>query len=375
MSERAPALRLRTRGATVAAALLVLVGVVAGSGACSALRAGRLLDDALQPPPEPAAGLVRADIVLPTRAGRVTVRTVRPATDDGPWPAIVLVHGAVDAGARERRFAAFADAFAARGMAVAAPDLRSLATFRMDRDDPVRVADVARWLAHDSGWAEDGDVALAGVSVGGSFALVAAGDGALRADVSAVLAFGAYADLDALLLRWLTGPTQEHGELFDPLREGRRLVLLGNVDHLVEPAERDEVASRIRAILDGQPVAADGLSPAAAEVVAVAAGSDPLAPERARALLDRLGETLGRLSPARGAPPAAPVYLLHGSRDPVVPVEDIASLATALRARGVPVDTHVTDLFDHVDAETRPGLLEAWPLLRFLGAFLDDAGL
>jgi dienelactone hydrolase len=356
-------------------ALLLLVAVALSSSACSALRAGRLLSDALQPPTDLGTRVTVEDVDVDTRAGGVTVVLARPADADGPLPAVVLVHGAVDAGARERRFMAFVRAFAARGMVVAAPDLRALASFHMDVQDPVRIADVATWLAQESGYAEDGHVAIAGVSVGGSMGLLAADDDAVRDDVSAVMAFGGYADLEALLQHWMTQDTEDHGELFDPLTEGRRMVLLGNVDHLVEPAHRDEVRRHLRALLDGTVVGGHPLPPDASEVVAVARSKDPLEPERARALLGRMRPVLTALSPSRAARPIAPVYLLHGASDPVVPVSDLDALATALEGRGVDVTAHVTELFDHVNAESSPGFFESWPLLRFIGAFLDDAGL
>lgn len=364
----------RRRRFAVALAAVALLLVPLSCSACSALRAGHLLQDALQPTEEIASAVSVEEVDVPTRAGDVRVLLARPVADADPLPALVLVHGAVDAGARERRFVAFLRAFAARGMVVAAPDLPSLARFRMDADDPARIADVGRWLA-DTGRAEDGRVALSGVSVGGSYALVAADDAVLRDHVSTVLAFGAYADLGTLLHGWMTAPSDPHERLFDPLTEGRRLVLLGNADLLVGPADREEVERRLRAILDGREAAGPPLAPDAAEVVAIAESTEPLSMERARTLLERLRDPLVTLSPARGTTPAAPVYLLHGARDPVVPVADMDALAAALRGRGVAVRTHATDLFDHVDARSSPGLLEAWPLLRFLGAFLDDAGL
>lgn len=69
------------------------------------------------------------------------------------------------------------------------------------------------------------------------------------------------------------------------------------------------------------------------------------------------------------------MYLLHATADPVVPPSDLAELAASLRSRGVSVETHRTDLFEHVDAEGPPGFFAAWPLLRFFSGFLDDAGL
>ncbi len=361
-------------GGLIAVALVLTVVL---SGACSALRAGVLLRDAMEPPADLTERVQSSEVRVRTRSGDTDVLLFRPRTGDEALPALVLCHGAVETGARDSRLLDFARAFAARGMVVAVPHLPSLAKFRIDPADTTRIADVTRWLASESGEAEDGRAALAGVSVGGSYAIIAADDAQVRDDVSAVLAFGGYADMERLLFKWMTSDGDAPSELFDPLTEGRRLVLLGNVEHLVAPEYVDRVRRHLKLILQGNRALDIPLPPEASEVVAAAANESPLPPEIAERLLSRMRDELAAVSPEREATPLAPVHLLHATADPVVPTADLTALASALRGRGVTVDTHVTDLFGHVaapDQET-PGFFEAWPLLRFVGGFLDDAGL
>lgn len=365
----------RVRARWIVLAILALLLVIVAACACSTLRAAALLQDATTPPADLVERVHKSELSVATRAGPTEVTYLRPWGEDGPLPAIVLCHGAVEGGARDRRLLDLANAMAVRGMVVALPHLPDLESFKIARSDAVRIADVTRWVADESGDAADGRAALAGISVGGSYALVAADDPVVRDRVSAVLAFGAYADLERLLVHWMTFSGEAPSELFDPLTEGRRLVLLGNVEHVVPPEHVAETRRRLEAILDGRAPPDDRLPPAVQEVVTAAANAEPLPQAAAERLVGMIGEDLAVLSPARAAAPSAPVYLLHADTDPVVPTADLDALAAALRSRGVDVTTHVTGIFGHVTADETPGLLASWSLLRFVAGFLDDAGL
>jgi alpha-beta hydrolase superfamily lysophospholipase len=380
MSARRPAVL----GALLLLGALLAVGTVVG---CSTYRAGRVLSDTLAGADAVADELVETLHQVPTRAGPLAVTVYRPRDAGAPLPAFLLVHGATIEGAADARFVALARAVAARGASVATPDLPALASLRLDAGEPARLADVALWLGERTELAADGRLALMGISVGGSYALLAAADARLAPRVRAVFVFGAYADLEALLLEWLTAPVAT-AELLDPSTEGRRRVLLGNLDALVEPAHRAAVAGAIDELLRGRtPPAPAGLGPRAARVLAAARSEQPLSPAAAEEILQPLVPALAALSPAAvgaiadagavGAVgvPAAPVFLLHAEADPVVPLAHGLALHELLVARGAEVRLHVTGIFAHVDPGHRPSFFEAFPLLRFFGAFLDAAGL
>ncbi len=57
------------------------------------------------------------------------------------------------------------------------------------------------------------------------------------------------------------------------------------------------------------------------------------------------------LSPAREATPAAPVYLLHGTDDNVIPAIESFLLADTLRGRGVTVHQLATPLITHAEVD------------------------
>jgi dienelactone hydrolase len=346
---------------------------------CGTIRAGLLVRDALKSPAELAPHVKESRLSYDAAGERLEMRVYRPLDADGPCPGIVLVHGAVVDGANDPRFIALAQAMAKRGGTVATPDLRSLRDFRLDRNDPARVVAAARALADRVDLVRDGKVAIVGISVGGSYGLLASLDDRLSGRVTAILTFGAYSDLDWLLRRWMTDPKSDAPELLDPQTTGRRLVLRGNLGVLVEPGERDSVREIIDRLLDGRPAGEvpEGLSPAARRVVAVAISEGPVDPAVVSKLLEPLEADIAALSPAlRSGAPAAPVYLLHGESDPIVPVADLETLREHLESRGAKVSVHVTDIFSHVKrmGEGTPTLFSAWPFLSFLAGFLSDAG-
>src|SRR4029079_12783987 len=78
------------------------------------------------------------------------------------------------------------------------------------------------------------------------------------------------------------------------------------------------------------------------------------------------------LSPDRSPATHAPVFLLHGSEDNVIPAQERPLLATSLTQQGnTQVEWLLTPLLSH--ANVRPaGAAEAWKLIRFWKGILED---
>jgi dipeptidyl aminopeptidase/acylaminoacyl peptidase len=76
------------------------------------------------------------------------------------------------------------------------------------------------------------------------------------------------------------------------------------------------------------------------------------------------------LSPERSPAPAAPVFLLHGTDDNVIPAVESRLLAEALRARGTPVRLLLTPLITHAEVDREPRFAEVRDLLAFWGDIL-----
>ena len=155
-------MRVKSRCALL---LLVLVSEVA-LGLCSGcrmVRAARILRDAQRPTYELTEGVHEDELLV---AG-IAVRLYRPSDESGPWPALLLCHGAVEAGARDPRLVALARALARHGVLVACPELRSLSSLRADPGDIEHLVDVTRWLEALPERAEE-RVSMVGISIGGS---------------------------------------------------------------------------------------------------------------------------------------------------------------------------------------------------------------
>jgi dipeptidyl aminopeptidase/acylaminoacyl peptidase len=78
------------------------------------------------------------------------------------------------------------------------------------------------------------------------------------------------------------------------------------------------------------------------------------------------------LSPARSPAPAAPVYLLHGTEDNVVPAIESTLLARDLQARGVRVHVLLTPLITHAEVDRSSTATAIWRLIDFWADLLHE---
>lgn len=369
-----PAARVRFMTLFVVVASAAVALAMTG---CGLLRAKGILEDSIDPPEGIAQRLTETRETVAAAGQDVPVRVLRPADASGALPAFVLCHGAAAGGGDDARMLALGRALSVRGATVAIPDLASLRSFRFDTEDPGRIAAVAASIANRADWAQDGRVALFGVSVGGSYALLAAARPELDGRVSALFAFGAYDDLESLLVRWMT-VAPDHPEVFDPLTEGRRLVFLGNLDRLAAPQDAGHARAVLDALLAGRAAPDDppGVAPGTAAMLRAARSDRRLSEEESRVLLAPVIEDVRALSPVPALGPVRfPVHLLHATNDPVVPVGSTTALERHVVADGGDVSVHVTEVFSHVDTQGSPSFLDAFSLLRFFAGFLDDAGM
>jgi len=76
------------------------------------------------------------------------------------------------------------------------------------------------------------------------------------------------------------------------------------------------------------------------------------------------------LSPARSPLPSAPVYLLHGQDDDVIPAAESLRLSERLE-RQVSVRLRVTQLISHADPDRPAHISDVVKLASFWGDLLD----
>jgi len=274
----------------------------------------------------PLSGLTGAPVERPlaaaTAGGPVAVDLyVTPALRRPPG--LVLVHGLSPTGKDDARLREAAALLARSGWAVAVPTVDGLTVLRLRPDDAAAVSASVRAL-RAAGYPH---VAVLGVSLGAGPALLAAADPAVAGSVSAVLALGGYARTVELLRYTLTG-AYALGDL-----SGRA------------PVQEAAIAQFARAN-------AELVDAAGARLVD---NRDPAAFDRLVDALPRsTRELLEALSPDRAlAGLRAPLFLIHGRRDPAVPFTESLRLQAAARTAGRPVRAAIVGAVGHVEAGRR----------------------
>lgn len=251
-------------------------------------------------------------------------------------PAIVLVPGATPQGREDRRVIAIATAIARAQRSVVVPEL---AVYGED----LLVGDLDRIVAVTAGLADTNDgVVLAGLSFGGSLALIAADDPAVRDQVRLVATFGAYADLAGVVQAAITGVSLVDGQRIPWEADPRaQEVVRGQLLELVDERARSALEAALDRELDPDalPVALRSLHDLLVE------GE----PDRVMAHLDAapevVRERIAAVSPVRAAPDlAVPLVALHAVDDPVIPYGELQRLqATYPQLRALTLRT-----FDHL---------------------------
>jgi dienelactone hydrolase len=335
--------------------------------------------------PVHAEPVTTRDLDVPARHGAVHARLFSPDVPRGTTLAIFPgVHGG---GVDEPRMNALARQFAANGLRVLIaplPELREYTIRPRSTDD---VEDVSLWLASQRDLAPGGRIGLVGVSFSGGLALVAAGRPSLAGKLALVAAMGSHGDLPRAMKYLCTGVLPDGTS--QPAHDyGAVVILLAGLHHFVPPEQIEPLRHAIVTFLDASSL--DVTDPAKSALMfqdAILQG-DAL-PEPAHEVMGWVNhrdvktigpkllpylEELGgapELSPERSPATSAPVFLLHGSHDNVIPYTETPLLANYLMARGTHVTSLLTPLISHANAErTKPPAGEVWRLIRFWASML-----
>jgi dienelactone hydrolase len=304
----------------------------------------------------------------------------RPA-GSGPWPAIMFVNGATRLGRREPEVQKLANGLARAGYLVLVPDLRGLPGGELSDTTVATTVQVARAVA-DRTDVSGSRVALVGVSVGATLALLAAEAPELADRVSLVAAIAPYTDLKEVIRLATTGYFRQGNLLIryatDPYVG---LVVARSLAAALPPSSHRQVLlDELRRIPDDDPdplarleASLPPLPPEARPVLDLLENRDPMRFDALYAALPaELRAGIARLSPiTRAARLRAPVELASSPHDKYFPVsQSRALLRPTARAR-----LTVTSAFVHV--VPRPSLSDPGDLFRFDGwvvRSLDAAG-
>ena len=128
---------------------------------------------AQEPPPPPAGVLVEADLEYSNVGGRMQMDVVRPGTGEGPFPAVVCIHGGGFRAGSRKRYLAIAYHLAQKGYvaAVVSYRLSPMAQFPAPVED---VKAAVRFLRANAGrfHLDPNRIGAAGGSAGGHLALM-----------------------------------------------------------------------------------------------------------------------------------------------------------------------------------------------------------
>jgi dienelactone hydrolase len=332
---------------------------------------------------------VRAPHVVPTRAGDVPARFYEPSGRVSRTA--LLVPGIHSMGIEEPRLRALADDLAGSGVRVMTLALPDLQRYRVTPESSNVIEDAVAWMAAQPRLAPDGRIGMVGISFAGGLSIVAAGRESIRDKVAYVLSFGGHGDLPRVLRYLATGeaPHVEGIVTHPPHDYGVAVILYGLADHVVPPEQVEPLRDGVRTFLLASQLTLVDMNQANATFARARELARTL-PEPAATYLtyvnDRNVKKLGPVlvpyldgleaNAASGSPqrapsvPAAPVYLLHGDDDTVIPAAESALLAEYLRERGVEVHLLLSGLITHAEVDRAAAASDVWKLVSFWAGVL-----
>lgn len=327
---------------------------------------------------------------LETRHGVVRSRLYRP--DRHIRRAVLLVPGVHAMGIDEPRLEGLAAELAASGLAVLTMELPDLMHYQFTPESVDQIEDGIRTLSARHELTPDGHVGVMGISFAGGLSLVASGRRPVRDHVAFVLSFGGHGELMRTLRYLCTGIEPRHPDdppdapphIRPPHDYGVAVILIAIAHRMVPPDQVEPLRKGIVTFLTASQL--DPIDkPRAALVFADAKRQAAALPEPAATLMKDVNardvKALGAkllpvleqitfadsLSPEDSLAPAAPVYLLHGTDDTVIP--SVETLLLARHYEGVtPVKYLLSGLITHAEVDRTAA---AGEMLRLVGFWSD----
>ena len=335
-----------------------------------------------------------AEITVPTRGGAIPGRFYRPSRQTRRT--LLLIPGVHRDGIDESRLVGLAEDLAATGygvLTVAAPDLQR---FKITPQVTDTIEDALLWTSEQPQFRTDGKIGIVGISFSGGLSIVAAGRESIRDRVAFVMSFGGHGDL-ARAMHYLTT-----GEVLGDLEKARMSSAVLGADHvgvhpphdygvavaLLNLADRVVPADQVAALskgIDGFLLASSLAVTEPIPVFEEMKAYQQTLPEPSRTYMqyvndravDKLGPILSpvadslrdhpampSLSPERATPPVAPIFLLHGVDDNVIPSVETVLLAERLKGRARVVGL-LSGLITHAEVNRTATSAEVWRLASF----------
>jgi dienelactone hydrolase len=312
---------------------------------------------------------------------------------------VVLIPGVHRDGIDESRLVGLAEDLAATGygvLTVAAPDLQK---FKITPQVTDVIEDAVRWASEQPQFRTDGRIGVLGISFSGGLAIVAAGRESIRDRVAFVMSFGGHGNL-ARAMHYLTS-----GQVLGDLEQAKRSSLVAGADHVSVHPPHDYGLAVVLLNLADRVVPPDQVEPLSRGIDGFLLASSLAVTDPARAIpvfeemkkyqetlaepsrtymqyvndraVDKLGPVLlpvadslanhpamPTLSPEMATPPKAPIFLLHGVDDNVIPSVETVLLAEHLKGKAR-VEGLLSGLITHAEVNRTATSTEVWRLARF----------
>jgi len=326
--------------------------------------------------------------LVPTRQGEVKAQFYRP--QGSVRRSVLLVPGVHSMGIAEPRLTALAKDLAGSGVTVMTMALPDLIGYQITARSADVLEDAVAWMAARRDLAPDGKIGMVGISFSGGLSIVAAGRDAIRDKVAFVVSFGGHGDLGRVLHYLATGEAVEApGVVTHPPHDyGVAVILYAAADRVVPPSQVEGLRDGIRTFLLASQLTLVDLNQAN-ETFAKAREMPKALPEPSATYLtwvnDRNVKEMGPLllphlgleadpaaSPERApTPPSAPVFLLHGDGDTVIPTAESVVLGNYLRKKGSDVHVLVSPIITHAELDRSAAVGESWKLISFWADVLE----
>lgn len=320
--------------------------------------------------------------LVPTRQGEVLAQFYRPR--GSVRRSVLLMPGVHSMGIREPRLTALAKDLSGSGVAVMTMALPDLIGYQITARSADVIEDAVAWMAARDDLAPDDRVGIVGISFAGGLSIVAAGREAIRDHVAYVLSFGGHGDLGRVLKYLATGeaveapgiethPPHDYGVAVilyaaadrvvpasqaEPLRDGIRTFLLASQLTLVDMNQANATFAKAREMVKALP------EPSATYLTWV---NDRNVKEMGPLLVPHLGMEADPAASPERAPmaPTAPIFLLHGDGDTVIPTAESVVLANYLREKGADVHVLISQIITHAELDRSAAAAESWKLISF----------
>ena len=355
-------------------------------GAAFVIKAARMQGAARTIAEWEASDVSEERLEIPWRSGQLPARKYLPhGRRHRPF---LLIPGVHASGVDEPRLVGFARELASLGHPVLTAGPPDLARYSISPAATDAIEDAARWLASQRDLAPDGRIGMMGISFAGGLSIVAAGRPSLKEHVASVLSLGGHGDLSRTLRFLCTGELADGGHLA-PHDYGVVIILLGVADRVVPADQVDALRNAVLTFLEASRLDLVDKAESAATFEKARAIEGTL-PEPSRTLMSyvnnrnvaKLGPILlphvpsismdPSLAPASSPPPSAPVYLLHGTDDNVIPAAESIALAADLTRRGATAHVLATPLITHAEVDRVSSVVDIVRLFTFWGGVLGS---